>query len=265
MKVIETAHKISACLFRRPILTGLVLAVVPALVSAAIVGVFVWALLSYFSCFGIPEPTWAWRPLTYLSWWVCFVTGIALAVVVLLLVVSGGDIKSWLMGVFKVLVICAIVICVSMPMLLLLCVRGHEVWARQIGWVDKNGVEHYACYSDMTEIGFVIRNADVVPVAATEIRRHRDSGFGWANCQIRCKVTRAEFEAFTKAKGYVFHKTTEHCFPTDDPVFANIPVKELLYCLAKERGVADPNNPEDIELQFLYDPDAEILYSKYRD
>ena len=101
MKIAETLNKILACIFRKPILTGVILSAIPAFVSVAIVGVLVWTLFAYCVCLGIPEPSWAWRPLTHLSCWICILSGMALALLVLLSLIAGNGIKNRIMNFSK--------------------------------------------------------------------------------------------------------------------------------------------------------------------
>lgn len=191
MKVVKTIHKISACLFRRPVLTGLVLAAVPALVSAAIVGVLVWTLMSLFSCIGIPSPIWAWRPLTHLSWWVCILSGMALAFLVLLSLIAGNGIKNRIMNFLKAVGISVVVACVSIAMVLLLLLNGDEI----------RDCNNYENWDDLSDDKLLVQ---LVPRSAVNIKRLDFGGFKSYQCDVSCTVSLQGLEAFAKEHGYVF-------------------------------------------------------------
>ena len=191
MKVVKTIHKISACLFRRPVLTGLVLAAVPALVSAAIVGVLVWTLMSLFSCIGIPSPIWAWRPLTHLSWWVCLITGVALVFLILLSLIGVGDAKRKLVSFTKAFIISAVVVGASMSMILLILFNGDKIR-------DRN---NYKDWDDLSDDELLVQ---LVPRSATNIKRRDFGGFRVYQCDVSCSVSLRALESFAKERGYVF-------------------------------------------------------------
>lgn len=127
MKIAETLNKISACIFRKPILTGVILSAIPAFVSVAIVGVLVWTLFAYCVCLGIPEPSWAWRPLTHLSWWVCLITGMVLIFLILLSFVGVSGFKTKMANLAKAFTISAVVVGASMSMVLLILISGDKI------------------------------------------------------------------------------------------------------------------------------------------
>ena len=193
MKVIETVHKISACIFGRPILTGLALAAVPALVSATIVGVLVWTLLSYVSCFGISEPTWAWRPLAHLSWWVCLITGMALIFLILLSFVGVSGFKTKMANLTKAFTISAVVVGTSMSMVLLILISGDKIR-------DRN---NYNDWDDLSDDELLVQ---LVPRSATHIKRRDFGGFKSYQCDVSCNVTLKGLEEFAKERGYNFER-----------------------------------------------------------
>lgn len=191
MKIVGTISKFSELVFRRPILTGVILSMVPAFVSSAIVGVLAWTLLSYVSCFGIPEPIWAWRPLTHLSCWVCILSGMALALLVLLSLIAGNGIKNRIMNFLKALGISVIVACVSMSMALLILFNGDKIR-------DRN---NYNDWDDLSDDELLVQ---LVPRSATNIKRQDFGGFKSYQCDVSCTVSLQGLEAFAKEHGYVF-------------------------------------------------------------
>lgn len=193
MKIAETLNKILACIFRKPILTGVILSAIPAFVSVAIVGVLVWTLFAYCVCLGIPEPSWAWRPLTHLSWWVCLITGMALIFLILLSFVGVSGFKTKMANLAKAFTISAVVVGASMSMVLLILISGDKIR-------DRN---NYNDWDDLSDDELLVQ---LVPRSATHIKRRDFGGFKSYQCDVSCNVTLKGLEEFAKERGYNFER-----------------------------------------------------------
>ena len=260
MKIAGTISKFSELVFRRPILTGVILSMVPALVSAAIVVVLVWTLLSYVSCFGISEPIWAWRPLTHLSCWVCILSWMALAFLVLLSLIAGNGIKNRIMNFLNALGISVIVACVSMSMALLILFNGDKIR-------DRN---NYNDWDDLSDDGLLIQ---LVPRSATNIKRRDFGGFRVYQCDVSCTVSLRALKLFAKERGYVFkpvdsrdviatgmivHNAKSLANAWSEEVFSK---SDFLGCSFSRKTQSGTSQ----HFEFIYDMVHQKLYCRYSD